>query len=346
MSLRVGIGPVTGQVPPGSPRSVADEYADILGLARLAEACGFDSLWVSEHHGADDGYLPSLLVVLGAVAAVTERLGLGTAVVLGPFQDPLRFAEDCAVVDQLARGRLQVGLGAGWRHAEFGAFAIPIRERVGRTAELVRICRAAWEGVRFSFHGTYFSYDDVAVTPAPFGRIPILLAGNVPAAAARAGRSGDGYLATPHGRIADFRRQVEVFDAAARAAGRDPERLTIGFHVNVWVLLEGTLPASVRDALWYGIGNYLRWHAEDEGATERALPPLDETVLRARTLIGTPAELVAALRPWVEEFGRRDLQIIARLDHPGLGLAEIEPAVRAFGAQVIPALRRFAPVAA
>lgn len=346
MSVRIGLGPVTGQVPPGSGRSVADEYAEILGLARLAEACGFDSFWVSEHHGAADGYLPSLLVMLGAVAAVTHRLGLGTAVALGPFQHPLRFAEDCAVVDQLARGRLQVGLGAGWRREEFASFGIPTDERIGRTAELVRICRSAWAGGRFTFRGRYFSYDDVAVTPTPFGRIPLLLAGNVPAAAERAGRSGDGYLATPHDRIADFRRQIALFDRAARDAGRDPARLKIGFHVNAWVSPDGGLPARVRDALWHGIGTYQLWHARDAGGAATALPPLDEALIRARTIAGTPAEVVVALRPWIEEFGGRELEVIVRLHHPGLRLAEVEPAVRAFGAEVIPALRGLAPVTA
>jgi alkanesulfonate monooxygenase SsuD/methylene tetrahydromethanopterin reductase-like flavin-dependent oxidoreductase (luciferase family) len=92
MSLHVGLGLFTGQVPPDDERSVADEYQDILGLAKLAEDVGFDSFWVSEHHGSADAYLPSLTIMLAAVAAVTSRIQLATAVVLAPFQHPLRFA--------------------------------------------------------------------------------------------------------------------------------------------------------------------------------------------------------------------------------------------------------------
>src|SRR5205085_11723936 len=76
MSLRVGIGLFTGQIPSGSPRTFADEYRDTLEMVRRAEALGFDSAWVSEHHGTSDGYLPSLLTMLAAFAAVTERIDL------------------------------------------------------------------------------------------------------------------------------------------------------------------------------------------------------------------------------------------------------------------------------
>lgn len=324
---------------------MADEYAEILDLARLAEDTGFDSLWVSEHHGAADSYLPSLIVMLGAIAAVTGRLRLGTAVALAPFQHPLRFAEDCAVVDQLSRGRLIVGLGAGWRKAEFEAFGVPIGERAGRTAELARICRLAWDEPRLTFRGTYFAFEDVAVTPKPFGRIPLLLGGSVPAAAARAGRLADGYLGTPGNRIAPFRAQVGAFDDAARAAGRDPATLAIAFHVNAWVSRDGRLPDRVRDAMWHQIETYRAWHAADDGGPAEP-PPLDEARIRARGFIGTPADVVAQAAPWIEEFGGRDLHVIVRLHYPGMSLADAEPAIRLFDTEVRPALEGLAVRAA
>src|SRR5919106_1094963 len=119
MTVQVGVGLFTGQLPAGSDRTFDREYREVLDLVRLAEALGFDSAWTSEHHGSSDGYLPSLLVILGAFAAATDRLRLGTGVILAPFHDPLRLAEDAAAVDQLSGGRLILGLGLGWREEEF-----------------------------------------------------------------------------------------------------------------------------------------------------------------------------------------------------------------------------------
>jgi probable F420-dependent oxidoreductase len=339
MTVRVGLGLVTGQVPPDIGRTVADEYADVLALARLAEAVGFDSFWVSEHHVAEDSYLPSLLPMLAAVAAVTDRILLGTAVALAPFQHPLRFAEDCAVVDQLSRGRLIVGLGAGWRKREFSAFGIPTAERVGRTMELARICRAAWDEERFTFAGTHFSYDDVSVTPKPYGHLPLFLGGSVPAAAQRAGRLADGFIGTPQNQIGQLRSQVRVFDDAARDAGRDPSQLAIGFHVNAWVSPDGTVSGDVLQAMWNQVGRYALWHAQDDASTATDLPPLDEAAIRARAFIGTPAEVTAEARPWVEEFGARDLHMIVRLHYPGMTALDADAAIRSFATDVLPHLR-------
>ena len=146
MTVRIGIGLFTGQVPSGSPRTFAREYQEAIDLVRLAESLGFDSAWVSEHHGTSDGYLPSLLPLLGAFAAATDRIALGTGVILAPLHDPIRLAEDAAVVDDLSGGRLILGLGIGWREEEFRMLRIPFAERRARLEESVDVLRRAWTG--------------------------------------------------------------------------------------------------------------------------------------------------------------------------------------------------------
>ena len=123
----------------------------MIDLVKLAEDVGFSSAWVSEHHGASDGYLPSLLVMLAAFAAATSTIELGTGLILTPLHDPVRLAEDAAVVDQLSGGRLVLGLGLGWREEEFRMLRIPFEERLHRHVETVEILRRAWRGERFSF---------------------------------------------------------------------------------------------------------------------------------------------------------------------------------------------------
>src|SRR5215212_11128311 len=139
--MQIGVGLFTGQVPPGGERTFEEEYQDILSLTEAIEDNGLDSAWVSEHHFSGDGYLPGLVPMLSAMAARTARIELGTGVILAPFHDPIRLAEDLAVADQISGGRVICGLGIGWRDEEFRAFGIPVSQRVRRMAELTEILR-------------------------------------------------------------------------------------------------------------------------------------------------------------------------------------------------------------
>src|SRR5262245_42764709 len=153
--------------PPGSGRSFADLYSEMFRQAERAEELGFDSLWQTEHHFTDDGYLPSMLPMLAALAARTQRVTIGTYVLLAPFPHPINLAEDAAVTDVISRGRLRLGLGLGYRHEEFEGFDIPRNERLGRTLETIEILRRAWTGERFDFVGKHFNFRGVRVLPQP-----------------------------------------------------------------------------------------------------------------------------------------------------------------------------------
>ncbi|MGH7904549.1 MAG: LLM class flavin-dependent oxidoreductase [Candidatus Dormibacteraceae bacterium] len=342
MPLRIGLGLFTGQVPPGAARSFHEEYREIIDLCRLAEDSGFDSVWVSEHHGAADGYLPSLAVLLGAIAAVTRRVALGTGVVLAPFQHPLRFAEDCAVLDQLAGGRLIVGLALGWRDEEFRAFGIPVSERVARTVELLTLCRLAWSGQRFTFGGKLGNFDQVAVTPRPAGPIPIWLGGTVDAAISRAGRLADGFLAT-RPTLPRMEQAVRLFDGAARAGGRDPTSLDIALLQNAFVTADGRTPEHVIEGAWHQLGTYAVWgEGADTPGRPFRLPTLDRDAVAARLIEGSPDQVLERLAPWIRALGSRRLHVIFRLHYPGMTLDQAAPAVELFASRVIPELRRLA----
>ncbi|HSJ50720.1 MAG TPA: LLM class flavin-dependent oxidoreductase, partial [Actinomycetota bacterium] len=262
MSVRIGLGLFTGQVPPGSSRTFSGEYREMLDLVRLAEAAGFDSVWVSEHHGASDGYLPSLLPMLAAFAAATERVRLGAGLILAPLHHPLRLAEDAAVVDQLSEGRLVLGLGIGWREEEFRMFGVAVRERALRTEETIEILRRAWTGRRFSFHGRAFAFDRVRVTPPPAraGGPPIYLGGYSELAVRRAGRLADGYIADAMPED-DLRRAVELVDEAARGAGRDPARLGLALLQNAFVWPDEGGWGLVAPGVAHQLGAYEAWEA-------------------------------------------------------------------------------------
>ena len=342
MRARIGIGLFTAQVPPASGRSFVEEYRDVVELARLAERAGFDSAWVSEHHGAGDGYMPSLLPVLGALAAATDRLLLGTGVMLAPFHDPLRLAEDAATVDLLSEGRLILGLGLGWREEEFRTWGIPIGERVRRTVEAVEILRKAWTGERFSHEGNVYSYDRVRISPSPAqeGGPPIYLGGFAEPSVRRAGRLGDGYILS-RSRLEDARRALAWAEEGARKAGRDPADLAFAVLRNAFVSTEGDAWEIVLPGVSHQLGVYPAW-AADADRPDRGFevhPPNEETI-RAVTTAGTPEEVVEGLRPFVDAFGdRRDFHLVVRLHYPGMDPDTAARAIELFGAEVLPALR-------
>ena len=157
-------------------RPWTEVYEESVDLAVSAESWGFDSVWFSEHHLVDDGYLPALFPVIAAVGARTRRVRLGTAMLLAPLYHPLRLAEDAAVTDLLTGGRLDLGLAPGYRHAEFANLGVPREQRGARTEETVEVLRRAWTGEPFSFHGKHLTFDDeitVAPVPQQAGGVPL-----------------------------------------------------------------------------------------------------------------------------------------------------------------------------
>jgi len=121
-------------------------YARTIEQIVYADQLGYDSIWISEHHFVEDGYCPSVLAMAAHVAAKTSRVRIGTSVLLLPFHDPLRVAEDANTVDILSGGRLDLGVGLGYRAEEFAAFGVPRRQRPSRFEENLAILRHALSG--------------------------------------------------------------------------------------------------------------------------------------------------------------------------------------------------------
>lgn len=177
--------------PPIGGTSMADRYAAALDMAEWADDRGCVSLTVSEHHGSDDGYLPSPLPMLAAMAARTRNAQLTVAALIAPFHDPLRIAEDISVVDNISRGRVGLYIAGGYARHEFEMFDVPMSERPRRVTHLVKTLKQAFTGEPFEYEGR-----TVQVTPAPFqpGGPPLSLGGSSEKAARRAARIADGFM--------------------------------------------------------------------------------------------------------------------------------------------------------
>lgn len=162
-------------------------YRAAMEQIRWADGLGIDSVVLSEHHVSEEGYLPSPLVMAGAVAAATKRINITIAALVAGLHHPIRLAEDLAVLDHLSDGRLMVVLGIGYRTIEFEVFGADRARRGPLLEELVAVLRLAWTGEPFDFRGT-----TVVVRPKPLtpGGPMLAVGGSVDASAKRAARLG------------------------------------------------------------------------------------------------------------------------------------------------------------
>jgi probable F420-dependent oxidoreductase len=239
-------------------------------LARTLERAGFDSLWVSDHivlpraiesrypfaadgratWASDTPYIDAL-IALALAAAVTERVTLGTAVLVVPLRQPVVAAKQLASLDVSSGGRLQLGVGAGWLREEFEALEVPFETRGSRFEEWLELVRSCWTGTPPAHDGRHFTLPpDILCVPPPAHGVPVLVGGHSAVALRRAGRLGDGWLgqqsagALDPGELAAARATATE---AAREAGRD----TASFRVVLRIVesagrfadLAGELPA-------------------------------------------------------------------------------------------------------
>lgn len=171
----------------------------VQGAARKAEQLGFADVWVSDHivHPADQSYpspyLCDPVVTLSWAAAVTDRIRLGTTVLVLPQRSALETANTFASLDYLSGGRVVLGVGVGWSEAEFSALGRPFGDRGRRTDEMIDVLRACWNDDPVSFSGEYHSFDNLRVLPKPAHRIAMWVGGGVEASYRRAVERGDGF---------------------------------------------------------------------------------------------------------------------------------------------------------
>jgi probable F420-dependent oxidoreductase len=178
--------------------SVAGPVA-ISRAARHAEELGFDDVWVSDHtvHPAaqtyPSPYLVDPLVSLTWAAAVTERVGLGTSVLVVPTHEPLHLANVLASLDSMSGGRLVLGVGVGWSEAEYSALGRDFHTRGRQLDEAVELWRTVWRDDPASFDGDFSSFTDIRILPQPARTIPIWFGGGSERAYRRGAEKGDGF---------------------------------------------------------------------------------------------------------------------------------------------------------
>ncbi|HUG74220.1 MAG TPA: LLM class F420-dependent oxidoreductase [Acidimicrobiia bacterium] len=234
-----------------------------IGLARAAEAAGFESLWTVEHvvvpkdyssaypysrsgkmAGGDETFdSPDPIVWLAAIAGVTTTIRLATGILILPQRNPLILAKEVATLDVLSGGRVILGVGAGWLREEFEALAVSFDDRGDRLDEYIDVLRTVWTSDVARYRGRFVDFAELYSRPHPIQRpIPIVIGGHSRRAARRAGELGDGFF--PASASSDeLPGLVVAARRAAEDAGRDPASLEITMaarpgHEQVEVLAE------------------------------------------------------------------------------------------------------------
>lgn len=277
---------------PGKNRIV---WPSIRDWATNAEQLGFDSVWVSDHlfsdvskYGGPPGVwgVMECFTTLAAIAATTNRIRIGSLVACNDLRSPALLAKMVATLDVLSKGRIEVGMGAGWFEPEYQAAGIPFdapRTRIDRLGEAVEIVKGMLSSESFSFTGEFYEVRDAWNLPRPVQspRPPIWVGGKGDRVAATAGRHADGYNAAWAWTPETYRERIRRLEEGARAGGRDPSsvRKSVGLYC---------LPGSNQDEL------AIRWQKYVQ-AGRGVFPGADFDDWRTDKLCGLSHEMLARL---------------------------------------------------
>lgn len=273
-------------------------FFDFIEINVEAEALGYHSTFVTEHHFTNFGQLSAPLTLLTFLAARTTRLRLGTAILVLPWHNPVLLAEQVATLDLLSQGRLDLGIGKGYRHNEFAGFAMPPAEAEPRFEEVLDVMvRAMASNAPFSHHGQYFRLDKVIVEPAPHQRPhpPVWLAASSDASIAACARRGFNLLLDQFGSPGQIATRIALYRQELEAAGHafDPMRVAVARNVFVAQDAAETEEARKRQA---GINDrLLSLSRGSQGRPGSHILGYDTADRDAHALIGSVEEIVDRL---------------------------------------------------
>jgi len=290
--MKFGIFSVVDHYPKELPRTSAELYSELLEQVEAADALGFESFWIAEHHFHEYGGIPRPPVWMAAAAERTSRIRLGSAVVVLPFDNPLRTAEDYAMVDILSGGRLNLGVGSGYLKHEFAGFGLDMEQRRERFDEALEIMLRALSGERVSFAGKHYTVSDVQLNvraiqrPRPPVWIATLRADGAP----RIGARGLPVMLIPYASaetLDEMRAGVAAYkEAFVKAGGQLAEAsVPFGFHCHC---AEST--AQARAEAREPMERYVRTRLY---AVQR---PFDVLVQQNVVAFGDPEEIVRVAR--------------------------------------------------
>jgi probable F420-dependent oxidoreductase len=307
--------------------SGTDLFDKQIALAEQAEAAGIDAIFFGDRLLARvarqgqqiyNSTAAEIFTSLAAVAARTNRIQLGTLVVVVPFRNPVQLAKIVASLDVLSKGRLILGVGAGWNDAEFGVFGFPRQQAARRMTEGVEVMQQLWKGQPVNYEGKYFKFDGIAVEPVPFQKPgpPIWLGSWLPFRRPLIDDSGevapqwDRVLARV-GRMADGWAPLVYSIVVKRCA--EPALIGQAWQRVQQHAAEAGRPGAVKFV--YSHHFYAIENSQDEQHAREDLAIFTGTFEEAKQtyLMGSPDEIVERIRSMVSQVDRVDWYVLSAL---------------------------------
>jgi len=313
-------------------------FQEALEEAIHGETLGFDSVWLEEHHGIRNHYWPSPLMALAGIATRTERIQLGTDIIVLPFYHPVRVAEDVALLDVMSGGRAILGVAIGYRPPEFALYGQPLEGRGGQYVEMLQIIRALWTQEEVNFSGRHFNLQG-RIEPRPAQPPPLWLGGWGDLSLKRAAQLGDAWVPGPTANLEKLLDAQVKYRAHLAELGKDPasvptpltrEVVIAETRERAWELAEKYLMINYRDE--YGGWNHPLIGTQDSTPVDQL-----EALSRDRFIVGGPEDCIAKLKRFEEAFGVDHL--ICRLYFPGIPHEHIMRELELISAEVMPAFR-------
>lgn len=326
--MKVGLY-ITTQFTPGT--DVVAARGEMVEQVRLARQSGFSSLWVPHHYLTEPMQMLAPIPMLAYLARDAEGMMIGPNILIMPLLNPAHVAEDAVTLDLLSGGKYVLGIGVGYREAEFATFNVPMKERVQRFTESIELMRRLWTEDRVTYRGKIFNVENLGLglKPLQAGGPPIWIAGVVDAAVKRAARIGDAWLITNFAHLSTLEPQMRMYrDTLAEVGKPFPDDVPITRECYIGPTRSKALE-ECKAALEYKYGAYSSWGLDKQSEGAESFNQPFEEFAKDRFIIGDKSYVAEEIQRYRSLLGVN--HFLMRVQWPGLEHSKVLRTISTLG---------------
>ncbi|WJR76659.1 LLM class flavin-dependent oxidoreductase [Bradyrhizobium sp. NP1] len=311
--------------------NVLNARSEMIEQVRLARKSGFGSLWVPHHYLTQPMQMLAPIPMMAYLAREAEGMLMGPNILVMPLLNPAHVAEDAVTLDLLTGGNYVLGMGVGYREAEFNTFQVPLSERAQRLTESVEIMRRLWTEDRVTYNGKIFKLENLGIGLKPVrpGGPPIWIGGVVDAAVKRAAKIGDAWLITNFAHLRELVPQMKLYRETLKSVNKSfPAEVPITRECYVGPTRAKALE-ECKAALEYKYGAYSSWGLDKQSEGAESFNQPFEDFVKDRFIIGDKAYVKEEVQRYNELLGVN--HFLMRVQWPGLEHAKVLRTISSLG---------------